>query len=56
LGEVAELPGEKQHAAFARISRRYGERSREQPATAKTVPIAAGPKPPCRRSPHLAAG
>lgn len=56
LGELAELPVEKQRAAFARISARYDAHIGQLQSAANTVPIAPRVKPPWRSGPRLAAG
>lgn len=56
LGELADLLSDKQRAAFARISARFDERSRELQSIARAVPIAPSAKPSWRGGSRLAAG
>ena len=56
LGNLADLPRDKQRAIFAKICARFDERSRRLQSAAKTVQMAPSAKPSLRSSPRLAAG
>ena len=56
LGNLADLPGEKQRAIFAKICARFDARNRQMQSSAKTVQMAPSTNPSWRNGPRLAAG
>jgi hypothetical protein len=56
LGNLADLPHDKQRAIFAKICARFDARSGQLHATVKTVQMAPSAKPSWRSGPRLAAG
>ncbi len=56
LGNLADLPGEKQRAIFAKICARFDARSRQHQSASRTFQMAPSATPSWRSSPRLAAG